>query len=156
MKEGNIMKQLTIKEHLSQFENLHTTGLAYELLREVLLPDLLGKEISSILYWSGKSIARKYPLSSDEEIIQFFMDVGWGGLSIKEKKSNVIELELSGEFITARNQSRKETSYHLEAGFLAQQFEFMKGTVTEAYVENQKKKNTVYFTVKSDIKDPLY
>jgi predicted hydrocarbon binding protein len=156
MKEGNKMKQLSIKEHLSQFENLHTTGLAYELIREVLLPDLLGKELSSILYWSGKSIARKFPLSNEEEIIQFFKDVGWGELSIKEKKYSVIELELSGEFITARNQSRKVTSYHLEAGFLAQQLELMQGAVTEAYVENQKKHNNVHFTVKSDIKDPLY
>jgi predicted hydrocarbon binding protein len=149
------MKQLTIKEHLSQFKDLHISGVAYELIREVLLPDLLGKEISSILYWSGKNIARKYPLTSEEEIIHFFKDVGWGDLSIKEKKSNVVEFELSSDFITARNQSRKESSYHLEAGFLAQQLEQIQGIITEAYVNNHKRNNHVYFTVQSDKKDPI-
>jgi predicted hydrocarbon binding protein len=155
VERGEKMKHLTLREHLSQFEHLQTSGLAYELIREVVLPDLLGKEMSSILYWSGKNIARKYPLISEDEIIQFFKDVGWGELQIKERKSNVIEFQLSSDFITARNQSRKDSSYHLEAGFLAQQFEHIHEVVTEAYVDNQKRLNIVHITVKSDQKDPI-
>lgn len=149
------MKDLSLKEHLSQFEGLHTSGVAYELIREVLLPDLLGKELPAILYWAGKSIARKYPLSTEEEVIQFFKDAGWGNLSIIEKKSNVVELELRSEFITARNHSRKETNYNLEAGFLAQQFELINQVITESYVEQKKRHNMVHITVKSDKKDTI-
>ncbi|MFZ3588377.1 YslB family protein [Bacillus sp. DJP31] len=149
------MKQLTMKEQLSHFEHLHTTGLAYELIREILIPDLLGKELPSILYWSGKNIARKYPVTSEEEIKEFFRNAGWGDLSVVEIKSNGVELELRSDFITARNQSRKGSSYQLEAGFLAQQFEQLQHLVTEAYEDQNKRSNIVHFTVKWDKKDPI-
>ncbi|WP_246940995.1 YslB family protein [Bacillus pinisoli] len=149
------MKQTSIKEQLSQFEHLHTSGLAYELIREVLLPDLLGQELPSILYWSGKNMARKYPLTSVDEIISFFEYAGWGSLSILEQKSSEIHFELSGEFITARNQSRKPTSYQLEAGFIAQQLEFIHQLVTEAFEEQKKRNNKVIFIARWDKKDPI-
>jgi predicted hydrocarbon binding protein len=149
------MKPSSVKDQLSQFENLHTSGIAYELIREVLIPDLLGQELPSILYWSGKSIARKYPLSTTEEIIHFFKDAGWGDLTIQEQKSSEITFELSGDFITARNQSRKGTSYQLEAGFIAQQIEFIQQMLTEAFEEQKKRNNKVLFTARWDKKDPL-
>ncbi|MBM7660618.1 putative hydrocarbon binding protein [Bacillus mesophilus] len=149
------MKQSSVKDQLSQFEHLHTSGIAYELIREILIPDLLGQELPSILYWSGKNIARKYPLSTIEEIIQFFKDAGWGELSILEQKSSEIQFELSGDFITARNQSRKGVSYQLEAGFIAQQIEFIQQMLTEAFEEQKKRHNKVLFTARWDKKDPL-
>ncbi|MBM6619795.1 YslB family protein [Bacillus sp. RD4P76] len=129
--------------------------MAYELLREVLLPDLLGKELPSILYWAGKSIARKYPVSNEEEVIQFFKDAGWGNLAITSQKANIMEFDLTSEFINARNQSRKETSYNLEAGFIAQQFEQINNVITEAFVEQKKRHNLIHITVKSDSKDNI-
>lgn len=149
------MNQSSIQEQLSHFENLHTSGIAYELLREILIPDILGKELPSILYWSGKSLARKSPLKSEQEIIRFFENVGWGTLSITEHKSNEIHFELVSDFITARNKSRKTVSYQLEAGFLAQQFEQIKSVVSEAYEDQKKRTNKVFFTVKWDLKDPV-
>lgn len=153
MKEGKTLKDFTIKEQLSQFDGLHTTGIAYELIREVLIPDLLGKELPSILYWAGKNIARKYPVTSEEDIIRFFKEAGWGDLIMKAKKSNGVEFELTGDFIKARNQSRKETSYNMEAGFIAQQYEMLNNVITEAFVEQKKRHNIVHFTVKSDRRD---
>ncbi|WP_456278073.1 YslB family protein [Bacillus sp. AK128] len=149
------MKSSSVKEHLSQFEHLNTSGLAYEIIRDILIPDLLGPEMPSILYWSGKNIARKYPLTSIEEIIQFFTDAGWGSLTILEEKTSEIQFELTGEFITARNQTRKVTSYQLEAGFIAQQIEHIQQLVTEAFEEQKKRNNKVLFTVRWDKKDPL-
>jgi predicted hydrocarbon binding protein len=150
------MKQSSVKDQLSQFEHLHTSGLAYELIREVLIPDLLGQELPSILYWSGKNIARKYPLSTIEEIIQFFKDAGWGNLTIIDNKSSEIQFELAGDFITARNQSRKSTSYQLEAGFIAQQIEHIQQMVTEAFEEQKKRTNKILFTARWDKKDPIF
>ena len=49
-----------------------------ELLRDILLPDLLGKDHSQILYWSGKQLARKFPLNNVEDIIDFFLNAGCG------------------------------------------------------------------------------
>ncbi len=148
-------KQPTLVEQLSHFENLHTTGLAYELIREILVPDLLGQELPSILYWSGKNLARRFPLQTEEEIIEFFNIAGWGELSIVEIKQTSVEFQIRGEFITARNKSRKGTSYQLEAGFLAQQYEQLQHLVTEAYEDQKKRNNVVYITVKWDKKDPV-
>lgn len=149
------MKQFPIKDELSHFQHLHSSGLAYELLRDILIPDLLGKDLPSILYWSGKNLARKYPVSTTDEIIHFFKDVGWGDLTIIEENANGMKLELSGEFITARNQSRKTTCYQLEAGFIAQQVEQMNQLITEAYEDQKKKSNVVHFTIKWDKKDTV-
>ena len=34
----------------------------YELMRDFLLPTILGKHEKDILYWAGKDLARKFPL----------------------------------------------------------------------------------------------
>ncbi len=46
-----------------------------------------------------------------------------------------------------------ECTFHLEAGFLAQQFEQQKGYVTEAFEQQKRRAKTVLFTVKWDRKD---
>lgn len=48
-----------------------------ELLRDALLPELLGKE-NNILYWSGKRLARIFPLAKDEDLPIFFEQAEWG------------------------------------------------------------------------------
>ncbi|MFD1735976.1 YslB family protein [Bacillus salitolerans] len=149
------MNQPSIHEQLSHFENLHTSGMSYELLRGILLPEILGKELPAILYWSGKNLARKYPLSKGEEIIQFFEQMGWGTLSVVSEKKNHLEFELTSEFIAARNKSRKPASYQLESGFLAQQYEQMKNVIAEAYEDQKKRSNKVFITVKWDHKDSI-
>ncbi len=122
----------------------------YELLREDILPELLGKEHNTILYWAGKSLARKYPTSSFEDIINFFKKAGWGELLlVKEKRSEAI-FELTSDLFS----NKKELATPLEAGFLAQQIENIKGCITETNEtpKNGKVKKVVY-RVKWDLND---
>ncbi|OIJ10335.1 hypothetical protein BKP35_14670 [Anaerobacillus arseniciselenatis] len=124
----------------------------YKLLKEDLLPDLLGKEHNSILYWAGKSLARKYPAPSFDDIILFFKKAGWGELLIvKEKRSEVI-FELTSNLFN----DKKELSTPLEAGFLAQQVESIKGGITETneMPKNGKIKKIIYH-VKWDLHDKV-
>lgn len=44
----------------------------YELIRDTLLPNVLGEEAPHILYWAGKELARKYPLETLDELADFF------------------------------------------------------------------------------------
>ncbi len=119
----------------------------YELLRDDVLPDLLGKEHNIILYWSGKSLARKYPVNSIEEIINFFQRAGWGELSlVKEKKA-----ELIFELTSLTIQQKKNVQRPLEAGFLAEQIQNIVGFMTETNEGLKKgKSQTVIFHVKWD------
>ncbi|WP_077214175.1 YslB family protein [Bacillus dakarensis] len=127
----------------------------YELLREVLLPNLLGKETASILYWAGKDLARKFPLQSFEEMVDFFIKAGWGSLSLKDESKHEMTFELGSSIISERLKRKKDVTFNLEAGFLAQQFELQKDAVTEAYEHYKKRTNTVFITVKWDKKDRL-
>lgn len=56
---------------IASLEDVSLHAFAYELLREEVLPDLIGKELDDILYWAGRNLARKYPLETIEEVIYF-------------------------------------------------------------------------------------
>ena len=81
-------------------------AFAYELLREELLPDLIGNDLDGILYWSGRNLARKYPLETIEEVIQFFEKAGWGTLSIIEHKRREMQFQLKGTLIAERQNKK--------------------------------------------------
>lgn len=61
----------------------------YDLIRNDVLKELLGKEHDSILYWVGKTLARKNILSTVEEMIPFFEKAGWGKLSLLQEKKRI-------------------------------------------------------------------
>ncbi|GLB58426.1 YslB family protein [Cytobacillus sp. NCCP-133] len=128
-------------------------AFGYELIREVLLHDLLGDEAPEILYWAGKKLARKYPLESAEHIAQFFQDAGWGNLSIKNETKNEVEMELFSPLIAERCKKNKGCTFQLEAGFIAQQIEFQKEVICEAFEHPRKKTGKILITIKWDKKD---
>ena len=124
-----------------------------ELLRDILLPDLLGKDHSQILYWSGKQLARKFPLNNVEDIIDFFRNAGWGELAEEKRSKYESEFILSGNIISRRFDLSDKCEFHLEAGFLAQQIEFQKKRITEAAPEPKRKAAKVKLLVRWDTKD---
>ncbi len=122
------------------------SSFAYTLMRHDLLPELLGNEEETILYWAGKHLARKYPLSTAEEICDFFQKASWGTLSVLQEKANRLVFELiPNEPVPAH--------FKLEAGFLAKQYETITACITEAFDEVKKKR--VLFTVESNAKEPI-
>ncbi|EIT85403.1 hypothetical protein A374_11685 [Fictibacillus macauensis ZFHKF-1] len=125
---------------------------AYEVLKHILLPELLGKEERNILYWAGRSLARKFPVDSAEEIIHFFAEAGWGTLTILEMNKHEMTFELSSPIITKRFQMKEDVTFGLEAGFIAEQIQYHRKCITETY-ETVKRKHKVHFTVKWDRKD---
>ncbi len=131
------------------------SGFGYELLRNDLLLELLGKEQHDILYWAGKMIARKYPLATFEEIIEFFESAGWGTLTVVDEKKQEVHFVLTSELVTYRNQHKKDVSYQLEAGFLAMQIQQQIDVIAETYEEQSKRSDKVKFQVKWDLKDPV-
>jgi predicted hydrocarbon binding protein len=149
------MSELTAK----QIEPELTEGVSvfgYELIREVLLHDLLGPDGPEILYWAGKRLARKYPLESVSDIISFFQKASWGRLSIVKETKDELTFELSGSIIEKRMKDHAHFHCKLEAGFIAQQIESQKGFVCEAFEHPRKRSLTATFTVKWDPKDTAW
>lgn len=138
-----------------ELENISIQPIALELLRDDLLPDLLGKEAGQILYWAGKSLARRYPLDSIEAVFDFFEKACWGTLKITEQKKREMHFELTSPFISKRFQNKQSTTYQLEAGFLAEQIQQQRQVIAETYEDQKKRTEIVHFIVQWDPSDIL-
>lgn len=145
----------TSKKQIDINENYSVPIFGYELLRDILIPDLLGKETPEISYWAGKHLARKFSVDSLEDSESFFLDAGWGNLKLVTETKNEMKLELTGDIVERRFQMLADPCFRLEAGFLAQQVQSQNHAVTEAFEELSKKQNKVIFTVRWDLKDPI-
>ncbi|WP_339250827.1 YslB family protein [Sporosarcina sp. FSL W8-0480] len=129
------------------------TRLGYEIIRDHVLPGILGKHEDDILYWAGKDVARKFPIFSVDELPDFFAEAGWGTLTPFPGKTS------KDEAVFILNQEDQilleKRSYQLEAGFIAEQFQKLNGVLTECYGEKVPKENHIRFQVKWDIKTKI-
>lgn len=141
------------KVDLEKF-NETTSLFGYELIRDVLIPNLLGTETHEILYWAGKELARQYPLANRQDIIRFFEKAGFGLIELSKEQRNKQVYTLSGKVVQARLE-HAQPSFNLEAGFLAEQIQTLDSLYTEALTEVNMKTKVVTFIVQSDTKDRL-
>lgn len=148
------MNKNTAEEFIEETETISVPAFGYELIREILLPDILGSDSPEILYWAGKQLARKFPQKDFTETAAFFMKAGWGELKVLKEKKNELELELSSPLISKRLQSKGDWHFQLEAGFIAQQMELQQNVISETFEHPKKRAGRVRFTVKWDKKDP--
>lgn len=122
--------------------------LALTLLRDRLLPELLQDDESEIIYWAGKALARDVDLTGVMALETFFMDAGFGFLTLTSKKPTEQVWRLDGPVVSARFDENNHASFALEAGFLAQQTQQQLGTGAEAQWEANKQ--TVVITVMTE------
>ncbi|TYR82220.1 DUF2507 domain-containing protein [Priestia megaterium] len=127
----------------------------YSLLRDILIPELLGADTNEISYWAGKQLARKFPLNSIDEIILFFAKAAWGVLTLVKTEKYVLELELTGDMVKKRFADQAHASFHLEAGFVAEQIQRQKNCLTEAYLTSKERAGKILISVQWDKKDIL-
>lgn len=120
----------------------------YEIIRDHVLPDILGQNEADILYWAGKSLARKFPLFTLDEASDFFRQANFGELAVEKTAKDEIVFLLKPTKIDQR-------CFKLEAGFLAQQKQKIDGFVTEAFEEVFDKKMQVRITLKWDLRDKV-
>ncbi|TMW71642.1 YslB family protein [Alteribacter natronophilus] len=146
------VKQAEKEREEQQTEAVLPDGdFSLDLIRNELIPELLGEHEEAILYWGGKALARKHPQSSSRDTASFFYRAKWGVLKlVKEKKQQQI-FELTG---TRHTKDRKSVS--LECGFLAEQIQNQTGCLAEAAYEIRRQKPLTYeITVRWDKKDPV-
>jgi len=147
------LSEMTAESILTENKDESISTFGYELIREILLQEILGDDSPEILYWAGKRLAHKYPLETLEEVIEFFHQASWGNLTIIKESKNEMDLELFSPFIKERIEQNKNCHFQLEAGFIAQQIENQKGVICETFEHPKKKKGKVIFTAKWDKKD---
>lgn len=120
----------------------------YELIRDVLLTDILGSDSADILYWGGKLLARRFPCTDVEELSSFFKEAGWGQIElIKEHKKEMI-YRLSGGLTKRRFDVQTDPAFTLEGGFLAEQMAARFDAAAEAICSLNKRSKYVDITIK--------
>lgn len=124
----------------------------YELIRDHVLPSILGKHEGEILYWAGKELARKFPVLGIDEIPSFFKEAAWGQLiEVKtSKKEAIYKLQSPVEPLKV-----SERTFQLEAGFIAEQFQRLNGFLTECYAELNPDENSVTLHIAWDKKESV-
>lgn len=128
-------KQLAI----SQLDELQSSGAGYEILRYVSLPELLGAESDSLLYFIGRNLARKLEITSIDDIYLIFHKLGWGNLEfVKERKKELI-FHLMADSVAKRMNSPFSTDFRMEAGFLAEAVQLVKENPCECVETIHKK-----------------
>lgn len=138
------------------YDNLVTangapTPFAVNLLRDLLIPDILQEDTSSISYWAGKNLARTYPLPLNEDLVIFFLNAGFGELTKLTEQGNQQTWQLAGDFVVNRFITNKTTpDFNLEAGFLSQQIEQATDVAAEANFEVNMKTHTVLINVQTE------
>lgn len=128
------------------------TRFGYEILRDHVLPSILGVHEGDILYWAGKDIARKFPIFNIDELPVFFTEAGWGTLILEKSTKNEAFYILSGD---AQYMKAENRTFHLEAGFIAEQYQKLNGLLTECFAQLKPKGEEIQFHVKWDLNSKM-
>lgn len=134
---------------MSENKNGTPTRFGYDILRDHVLPSVLGTHESEILYWAGKEVARNFPVFSVDELPSFFTEAGWGKLSLEKSSKKEAFYTLTNDTYSMKVTER---TFNLEAGFIAEQYQKLTGVLTECHSETITKDERVQFHVKWDLK----
>src|SRR5690625_5862199 len=105
---------------LSTLDKLPNDTIGQDILRYIALPDMLGPEKETLLYFIGKQIARKFEIDKMEDIIYFFYTLRWGKLELVKEKKKYLLFHLMSDDIVERIKSTYDVDFRLEAGFIAE------------------------------------
>ncbi|MCO6532417.1 MAG: YslB family protein [Lactobacillus panisapium] len=135
-----------MQDNKQQSEHVYFVNQLY---RDFLLPTILGEDNEAILYWGGKKIARKYDLSSFDDVVSFFATTEFGDLTrVKQRRTETV-FELSGQSVTDRLNSDSH-EFSLEAGILAEAVQKETGRTTECELKIDDKRKIVQIAAKFD------
>ncbi|MBM7597772.1 putative hydrocarbon binding protein [Virgibacillus halotolerans] len=132
---------------VSQLEDLYTAGAGYDVLRYMTLPELLGTESKTLLYFMGRNLARSLDLQAVEDIYYTFEKMGWGKLELVKEKKKELVFHLMSDSIARRLQASLDIEFYLESGFLAEAIQQLENVECECVEEINSKIMQVEFSV---------
>lgn len=128
-------------------DKLQTNGAGYDIIRYISLPELFGEESDTLLYYMGRSLARKMDLHTLEDVTFAFEKLGWGRLELVKEKRRNLTFHLKSDAVVLRLQAPIETEFRLEAGFLAEAIQLLRGVTCECTEDIHKKIHQIQFKV---------
>ncbi|GAB3064797.1 YslB family protein [Virgibacillus ainsalahensis] len=131
----------------TQLDELYHSGAGYDVLRYISLPELLGTESHTLLYFMGRNLARKFDMDTLEDIYYIFEKLGWGRLELIKEKRKAFVFQLMADAVVHRLNASITTEFRMEAGFLAEALQKIKGAECECMEEINRKIHQIEFTV---------
>lgn len=138
-------KQKTLP--LSLLDELHTSGAGYDILRYINLPNLLGDEAHTILYFMGKDLARNLEINNLEDLYYIADKLGWGKLELVKERKQSLTFHLMADAVFHRLKAPFNADFRLEAGFLGEAIQKLYGIECECYEKINHKIHLVEFKV---------
>lgn len=128
-------------------DKLHTSGAGYDILRYFSLPNLLGSEADTILYFMGKELARTFNIQSFDDIYTISEKLGWGKMELFKERRNYLVFTLMADAVFHRLKAPLILDFRLEAGFLSEAIYRIKGIDCECTETIHRKIYQVQFKV---------
>lgn len=128
-------------------DELHTSGAGYDLLRYFSLPNFLGSEADTILYFMGRELAQKFTIESLEDIYLISKKLGWGKMELFKEKRSHLSFTLMADSLFHRLKAPLTLDFRLEAGFLAEAIEKIHEVECECFEKVNEKIYQVQFKV---------
>lgn len=141
------MNQKINKLSVSSLDELHTAGAGFDILRYIALPEFLGDESPTLLYFMGKSLARKFDINTVEDISYIFDKLGIGKIELVKEKNREKIFHLLSDSVVLRLKSSIKADFRLEAGFLAEAMEIIDGIECECVEEINQRIHQIRFSV---------
>lgn len=132
---------------VSQLDELHTTGAGYDVLRYISLPEVLGTQTNTLLYFMGRNLARKLDIKALEDIYYIFDKIGWGNLELIKEKRKELVFHLMADAVVQRLNASFDTEFRLESGFLAEAIQMINERECECVEAVNHKIHQIEFTV---------
>lgn len=137
---------------ISELDQFHTEGSGYDILRYVALPELFGKDVNTVLYFTGRNLARKLEITNLEDIALAFGKMGWGNLEFVKEEKRTFIFHLMSDSVALRLNSFADVDFRLEAGFLAEAVQNINNTPCECTEKIHKRTLMIEFLVLYDQK----
>ncbi|WP_172189383.1 DUF2507 domain-containing protein [Lentilactobacillus kribbianus] len=133
MNDGeNKMDSQTYKDFLT--DSTVAPLLGQEMLRDDLLPALLGNKVHELSYWAGKRLARSHQLKQLDDLPTFFTQFKLGNLKKTKQTNTEILWLLNGPIVASRISHVEDIDFYLEAGIIAQNIGYALKLPAEAQV----------------------
>lgn len=132
---------------LALLDEFLPSSTGHDILRYVSLPDIFGSEADSLLYFTGRKLARKLDIKTNDDLYYIFKKLGWGQLELTKEKRRSLEFFLMSDEIVKRIKAPIQTDFRLESGFLAEAVEKIMGRPCECIEQVNERLYRVQFEI---------
>lgn len=123
---------------------------SFHVIRDQLVPMITGEYQNIILYWAGRNLAAQLHPANLDTLITFFLELGWGELTLERDQHRHKSFRLTSPFFSQRQVEKNPATFALECGFLTEAISLLENREAEGeyqLVQDKQDGLTIQFKV---------